>query len=508
MKKFLLLIFTVSFSGIVSGQQLPLYSQYSWNDYVINPAFTGSYNYSPIQISYRKQWAGFNGSPELFTLGGHTRVSDKIALGGLIFKDNTGGAITQTGVLINYCYRIRLNDRSKLSMALSGNFYQYTFDNNKVKALTPGDPSIQDGVQKSVSPDASFGLLYQNEQEFKFGFSVNQLFESRLSNVNNTTQNNLVRHFNFNISKSFRVDSIFALEPALLVKTTNASPVQSDLMLRLRYKDILWIGASYRHEDAIVGMFGFQANNLFISYSYDATTSELANYSSGSHEIVLGLRLGSKTLKTWIADIDKDGTPDSLDRCPTVAGLTENFGCPWMDKDKDGISDNEDRCPDLFGDIKNKGCPLADKDGDLIPDDQDNCPNTKGEVSNSGCPVVTEKQKEVVSKAITNLEFESNKATIKKESFLGLDMLAILLSEKPDWKLKLAGHTDDVGSDEFNMQLSKDRANSVKQYLVSKGVSSDRLVVEYFGKSKPITSNSSEEGRKQNRRVEMSFVFE
>jgi type IX secretion system PorP/SprF family membrane protein len=531
-KVLLLLIFVQQ----ADAQQLPLYSQYWWNDYLINPAYTGSLNYSPLQMTFRKQWVGFNGSPELFTLGGHTRFSDKVAIGGLIFKDQTGGAITQTGVIGNYSYRIKMNETSHISLALSGQFNQYTFENSKVQALAPGDPALMEGIQKSMSPDASFGILYQNGQKTKIGFSINQLFESRINNLNENDNNNLVRHFNISASKAILIDSNFTFEPSVLIKKTASSPTQVDLMGRVKYKNFLWAGVSYRYQDAMVALLGLSFKNMFLGYSYDVTMSEISTYSSGSHEIVFGFMIGNKQVKV-LADIDKDGVADSIDHCPTIAGVLENFGCPFSDKDKDGTPDYLDKCPELFGDAKsngcptsdkdndgildymdkcpelagdakNNGCPVPDKDADGIPDDLDNCPNTKGTNDNNGCPVVTAAQKDVVSKAITNLEFESNKATIKQESFLGLDMLAVLLAEKPDWKLKLAGHTDDVGGDEVNMQLSKDRAESVQNYLVNKGISSSRFIVEYYGKTKPISSNNNDAGRKLNRRVEMSFVFE
>ena len=518
------------------AQQLPLYSQYWWNDYIINPAYTGSLNYSPLQMTFRKQWVGFNGSPELFTLGGHSRVNDKVAIGGLIFKDQTGGAITQTGVIGNYCYRIKMNEQSFISMALSGQFNQYAFDNSRVQALAPSDPALMDGIQKSMAPDASFGILYQKGQKTKIGFSINQLFESRINNLSENDNNNLVRHFNISASKAIQLDSNFVFEPSVLIKSTASSPTQVDLMGRVKFKDFLWAGVSYRYQDAMVALLGFNFKNMFLGYSYDVTMSEISTYSSGSHEIVFGCMIGRKQTNVF-ADADHDGVADSIDHCPTIAGVIENFGCPFSDKDKDGTPDYLDKCPDLFGDAKNNGCPtsdkdndgildymdkcpdiagdaknngcpVADKDGDGIPDELDNCPNTKGTNDNNGCPIVTDAQKDVVSKAITNLEFESNKAKIKQESFLGLDMLAVLLAEKPDWKLKLAGHTDDVGGDAVNMQLSKDRAEAVRNYLVNKGINSSRFIVEYYGKSKPISSNNTDAGRKLNRRVEMSFVFE
>jgi len=506
--KFIFLFSFLCHSYVLDAQQLPLYSQYIWNDYAINPAFTGATEYNPVRMTYRKQWGGFNGSPELFTFGGHARINEKIALGGLLFKDETGGAISQTGVLLNYSYRIKLNDVSYLSLGLSGQINQYIFDNDKVQALTPNDPALTGGVQKSLSPDAGFGILYQSHQKIKLGISVNQLFETSLKNLNNTeSKNTLVRHYNFTGSYSFDLDSNFALEPSILLKKSEATPVQADLTARLCYKKVMWIGVSYRPKDAIVGLLGFNIKNVFIGYSYDATLSEISSYSTGSHEIVFGYNF-VKAKKSLASDRDNDGIADNVDECPDQPGVARNGGCPWSDRDSDGIADNVDKCPDQAGVTRNNGCPETDKDGDSVPDQLDDCPNTIGEPDNKGCPVVSKKQKEVVSKAISNLEFEFNKSTIKQESFVGLDMLALLLADKTDWKLRLSGHTDDVGTDEFNLQLSKDRADAVKDYLILKGLNSDRFIVEYFGKTKPVAPNTTESGRKKNRRVEMSFVFE
>lgn len=624
-KKIFITLFLLFSVSLVGAQQLPLYSQFVWNDFAINPAYTGSYDYSPLRMVYRKQWSGFNGSPTLFTLGGHTRVSEKIALGGILFKDETGGAITQSGALLNYAYRIALNDSSFLNFGLSAQFNQYVFDNNKVTALQPNDPVLLDGVQKTMATDASFGMMYQNKRNLRIGASINQLFESGLNNLSETGENKLVRHFNIHGSREIELDSNFSITPMVLVRKTATTPIQFDITAKLDYRKFMWIGGSVRPGDAIVAMAGFNLKNVFIGYSYDMTTSELANYSSGSHEVVLGLNLGGKNTgknndrdKDGIPDdkdqcpdqkgvksnngcpladrdsdgisdaidqcpdqagplsnsgcpsndFDKDGIPNEMDLCPDVFGVRENSGCPLADRDRDGIADFVDRCPDQAGALSNEGCPVADRDmdgvadlydrcpdvrglpsnngcpltdmdqdgiadihdrcptipgtvrnngcpdtsmdsdGDGIPNYLDQCPNTPGMGENNGCPVVTKKQKDIVSKAISNLEFETNSATIKNESFGTLDMLAIMLDDKADWNLKIAGHTDDVGTEEYNLDLSKRRAESVRDYLISKGVSSDRFVVEYFGKSRPISTNQNEVGRSKNRRVEMILVFD
>jgi len=207
-------------------------------------------------------------------------------------------------------------------------------------------------------------------------------------------------------------------------------------------------------------------------------------------------------------DKDADGTFDFLDACPDVAGPKENNGCPWPDTDGDGLLDKDDDCPTLAGPKTNNGCPFVDTDKDGTLDKDDDCPNTPGPKDNKGCPVIEQEIIEVLKTAFDNLEFETAKDIIKDESKPSLDELAEVLLKKQTWKLEIAGHTDNVGDDAKNMVLSKKRAESLKAYLVTKGVDATRLSTLYFGETKPIGDNNTPEGRKKNRRVEMKIVIE
>jgi outer membrane protein OmpA-like peptidoglycan-associated protein len=207
-------------------------------------------------------------------------------------------------------------------------------------------------------------------------------------------------------------------------------------------------------------------------------------------------------------DTDGDGLYDNEDRCPEEFGPTDNFGCPYGDLDGDGIFDKEDRCPDTPGPKENQGCPYGDLDGDGVTDNVDECPNTPGPAENNGCPELTEEEQEILDLAFENLEFESGKSIIRTSSLDELDSLASLLVSKPDWKLRIAGHTDDVGAASSNMRLSKNRSNAVKDYLNSRGVAEERFIVEWYGETKPIVPNTSSANRQKNRRVEMEVVFE
>ena len=207
-------------------------------------------------------------------------------------------------------------------------------------------------------------------------------------------------------------------------------------------------------------------------------------------------------------DKDGDGVPDIKDKCPDVAGLAEYGGCPYLDTDGDGVKDADDMCPEIKGPPENKGCPLTDTDGDGVPDKDDKCPLTIGDPANFGCPVLKVEEAAILKTAFENLEFETGKAIIRSSSFASMDELATLLKKNPAWKLKISGHTDNVGSDASNMTLSKNRAESTAKYLQGKGVPVSQLIPEWFGESMPIDNNETAEGRQKNRRVEMQVVFD
>jgi type IX secretion system PorP/SprF family membrane protein len=533
--KYSLVIVVLCFAvSTIFAQQQTRFTQFMWNEYAINPAYTGALAYNPVQLSYRKQWQGFNGSPETFTFGGHAALNAKMGLGAMVFKDNMGGAITQTGIMVNYAYRVRLNKQSNLSFGLSGIINQFAFDNTKINALNVNDPSFQGGVQKSTAPDAMFGILYQYKKKLTIGFSSSQLVQSKLKNLNDVpgANNRLIRHYNAQISYNFIVNDKLNIEPSLLAKATEVTPMQLDVNLRGWYQNLLMLGFTYRHQDAFAALLGVKYKNMFVGYSYDVSTSAIRNYNNGSHEIVMGYHFAAKTKDTdkdgvldhkdkcpdtagpkenngcpW-GDTDKDGVADNVDKCPDAIGPKENNGCPWGDKDSDGVADNVDQCPDLAGSKEDNGCPPKDTDKDGIIDKLDKCPMTMGDANNGGCPIVSDNQKAIISKAISNLEFENNSGNIAKGSFIALDMLAILLSEKSDWKMRFAGHTDNVGNDEFNMTLSKQRSEAVRDYLVKKGIGAERFFAEHYGETKPIAPNDTPQGREKNRRVEMTFVFD
>ncbi len=204
-------------------------------------------------------------------------------------------------------------------------------------------------------------------------------------------------------------------------------------------------------------------------------------------------------------DSDNDGLLDKDDKCPQVAGPIANKGCPWADRDNDGVIDKEDKCPDDPGPAKWQGCP--DTDGDGINDYDDHCIEKPGVVENKGCPEIKKEEQEAIKEAFENLLFESGKAVIIKSSYPSLNKLAQVLIRNSKYKIKLEGHTDNVGEYYDNMELSVNRAKSVKRFLKQRGVAGDRIATQGFGESHPVDTNDTPEGRKNNRRVEMILTY-
>ncbi|MAB65537.1 MAG: hypothetical protein CL662_01735 [Bacteroidetes bacterium] len=203
------------------------------------------------------------------------------------------------------------------------------------------------------------------------------------------------------------------------------------------------------------------------------------------------------------ADSDGDKIPDGNDLCPNVKGSATTDGCP--DDDGDGIKNSVDLCPAFSGTAEFGGCPDTDNDG--IIDKEDDCPTLKGIKPNKGCPEVSADVKLKMDVIFKNLLFATNSANIDATSLDDLDELIKIMSDDEDLRLSIEGHTDNRGNNEYNLELSRLRAEAVKQYLVNGGISASRINAVGYGETRPITTNETANGRLKNRRVELNISY-
>jgi OOP family OmpA-OmpF porin len=196
-------------------------------------------------------------------------------------------------------------------------------------------------------------------------------------------------------------------------------------------------------------------------------------------------------------DSDKDGIMDKEDKCPNEPGLAKYGGCPIPDTDKDGINDEVDKCPNEPGVERYEGCPIPDTDKDGVNDEEDKCPAVPGLVEEMGCPAVDFKTGDIL--------FSTGSSVLSAKAKKSLDLLAKFLNANSDVKAYLGGHADNTGTEERNTNLSIERSKKTSAYLVSKGVSAERLNTEGYGSTKPADDNSTVKGRIKNRRVDVSL---
>jgi len=204
-------------------------------------------------------------------------------------------------------------------------------------------------------------------------------------------------------------------------------------------------------------------------------------------------------------DSDADGISDPDDECPEIPGIIEFNGCP--DSDGDGVSDPNDGCLDELGPIENSGCPWPDADGDGVPDKDDLCIDELGTLINNGCPELSSEIMETLNQFGSRINFAANSNKIYgKKNFEVLNNIVKVLNKNSEGGLIIEGYSSSDGEEKYNIELSIMRAESIRDYLVKQGVSSERIEVLGLGEVKPISDNDSPEGRASNRRVQFKPI--
>jgi type IX secretion system PorP/SprF family membrane protein len=292
MKKLLYISTLVfGFSLASFGQQIPQYSQYMLNDYILNPAITGQYDYWEVKSNNRLQWIGITDAPRTFILSAHGPFKKyNMGMGGSVFADITGPT-SRVGFYLSYAYHLKLSKSLRLGMGLSFGLLQYRIDGTKVTLYDNGDPVFVNQMMTVYTADATFGLNLKHKN-FNFGISLPQIIGNDLKFLENQedSQSQLARHYMAMGGYTFHVGD-FGIMPNLLVKYVFPTMPQFDAGVKFDWRDQFWIGASYRHDDAVSFLGGLSYKDfLLIAYSYDMSTSNLKNYSNGSHELMIGVR--------------------------------------------------------------------------------------------------------------------------------------------------------------------------------------------------------------------------
>ena len=297
MKKTILYIFFLLRAGISFAQQDPQYSQYMFNQVIINPAYAGSKDVLNVTGLFRKEWVNVNGSPQTNNLSVSGPLKEKkIGLGAHVVQE-TIGPKKWFSAYADYCLRLKLGP-GKLSMGLSTGLVSYNFNSSKLDLSDQNEPLIySNSNNRSLKFDMSAGLYYYS-RTFFVGLSMTHLTSPKLFTTTQQDQTasfyNLDRHVFLTLGKAFSVNENLVFSPSVMVKTVMGKNLSLDVNANFLIKNKLWLGVSCRSNLSFVALTQYMiTDRLKIGYSYDYGLKGIVRSSSGSHEIILSYDLGT-----------------------------------------------------------------------------------------------------------------------------------------------------------------------------------------------------------------------
>jgi type IX secretion system PorP/SprF family membrane protein len=291
-----LLSLIILIGEMANAQQIPTFSLYNMNHYLLNPAAAGISDRLPIAVSYRKLWAGMEQSPSVEYASGNMLVAKDMGVGARLFN-YTAGPLRKTGLEGSYSYHLSLgNGDTKLSFGLSLLMYQFYLNKSDLD-VEDIDDQVFMGEESMFVPDAGFGT-YLYGKNYYVGLSIPQLFQRNIDLKDDIIlQQKQVRHYYLHGGYIFEAGSDFKIEPSLLLKFVEAGLFQIDVNALATYKDMVNFGISYRSGDAVVFQAGYKMQDLFVGYAYDLIVSGMRGNTWGSHEILLTYTIDNFLIK-------------------------------------------------------------------------------------------------------------------------------------------------------------------------------------------------------------------
>jgi type IX secretion system PorP/SprF family membrane protein len=331
LRKFLILsVFSGLFSLASLGQQVPMYSQYIMNGFLINPSRAGLDGYTTVNLTVREQWVGMGGAPHTYAASFQTRIlknsyiskstsvrkkmvrptkGGNVGLGGYVFNDRNG-IVSRTGILGAYAYHIPLGRTGTtpnyLSLGLAATFYQYALDLNGNLMLKDIDDDFLNNYDRvTYIPDFNFGATYTTENYY-VGFSMTSLSRGSIlfSNQNDNNRSELGHYFiTGGLKIHFKGAPDWMLNPSIMMKSSDLifKSGQMDLTARMYYQENYWAGISYRTNESIIAMFGLKYDRFYFGYAIDFALSQLHGKTYGSHELTVAVKFGESARRyRWI----------------------------------------------------------------------------------------------------------------------------------------------------------------------------------------------------------------
>jgi len=314
-----ILSFTLSlFTLGAVAQQLPEFSQYLYNDFLLNPAIAGTKDYAPVTLSARMQWVGFNNAPTMQIGSINGALTKNVGLG-LTVTNVTTGPISNTSMQLAYSYRIKLNENTRLSFGIAPMLIQQSLQKDKLTLDNQNDNTFNRISGKTMIADANAGVYLYGKKYF-VSLSVPQLLENKVRLGDALFTERLRRTYVLYGGYDFAVKEKFVLTPSILVKAIEGgAPIQVDVNFKATYNKLVWLGLSFRGSssqspsEVAIASIGVMKYNFVFGYSYDYSLSSISTYSSGSHEVFLTYKIRCKK-----NEVPKEVTPTAETIAPAT----------------------------------------------------------------------------------------------------------------------------------------------------------------------------------------------
>lgn len=271
------------------GQQDPQYTQYMYNMHVLNPAYAGSEGTLNIGLLGRTQWVGIDGAPRTLTATINSPVGKRVGLGLSVIADEIGPTKEQN-VYADFSYTLPVSDEGNLAFGLKGGVTFLDVNLAQLRLVTQGDVMFKDNINK-VMPNFGAGMFYYTD-DYYIGLSVPNILKATHINKDYSAVEEV--HGFLTAGYIFDINEDIKLKPSAMLKATVGAPLSIDLSLNALIKNFIELGLSWRHDDSVSGLVNVKvARNIRIGYAYDYTLSELSNYNSGTHELMLLINISN-----------------------------------------------------------------------------------------------------------------------------------------------------------------------------------------------------------------------
>jgi type IX secretion system PorP/SprF family membrane protein len=290
LKIILFLTICLVFIKPVNAQQTSMYSQYMFNEYMINPAIAGTFNYFQFRGNFRNQWSKIEG-PQTMSISGYGPFKEKrMGYGGYIFNDVTGPE-SRMSIGGTYAYNMKINDEWSISGGISFGMFMYSLDRSKIYYDTEiSDPVLASTNEKKTMLDATVGF-YAWTPLYYVGLSAHQLLGNKYNLYEvDTIQgiSRLTQHLYLTGGTYFRLNREFRIDPSALIKFTSPAVLQVELTAKLTYLNKAWFGLSYRTLNTVAVMAGYNHNNMIsLGLAYDISFSDISKYAGSTIEVML-----------------------------------------------------------------------------------------------------------------------------------------------------------------------------------------------------------------------------